>query len=72
MSDARALVADAIDRPIDQVPVTGTIETVPGWDSLGHMRIILALEARLGRPLDANDILGLTSISAIQDVLGGS
>ena len=71
MTDARALVANAIERPIDHVPANGSIETVPGWDSLGHMRIILALEAELGRPIAAGEIVDLASVEAIERLLNG-
>ena len=71
MTDARTLVAEAIERPRDHVPANGTIETVEGWDSLGHMRIMLALEARLGRPMETEEILELASVEAIDRLLNG-
>lgn len=71
MTAARRLVADALERPIDHVPANGTIETVPGWDSLGHVRIILSLEAQLGRPIGASEVVGLTSVEAIDRLLNG-
>ena len=71
MTDARALIAAAIERPIDQVPADGTIEDVPGWDSLGHMRVIMAVEAVLGRPIAADEIVGLASVEAIDRLLNG-
>lgn len=71
MTDARALVAAAIERPLDQVPADGTIADVPGWDSLGHMRVILAVEAALGRPIAGDEIVGLASVEAIDRLLNG-
>jgi acyl carrier protein len=68
---ARALVAAAVERPVDAVPADGTVETVPGWDSLAHVRIITAVEDTLGRQLSSNQIAmirGLPDIAALLTV----
>ena len=40
----RQLAADILKRPIDEVPVTATRESVPGWDSMAHLNLVLAVE----------------------------
>ena len=69
--EARALVALALGKAIDEVPPDGDIDSVSGWDSLGHTRLMLSLEARLGRTLMPEEIVRLRSVRAIVHVLGG-
>jgi acyl carrier protein len=66
---ARNLVAEALGQPISEIPETATIGYVPGWDSLGHMRILLLIERRLGRELDPALAVQLTSIGEISAIL---
>ncbi|HMD33901.1 MAG TPA: acyl carrier protein [Vicinamibacterales bacterium] len=44
-------------------------ETIKGWDSLGHLSLILALEAEFGVQFDSADIANLVTVSAIQQRL---
>ncbi|OYW52913.1 MAG: hypothetical protein B7Y80_19170 [Hyphomicrobium sp. 32-62-53] len=60
--DARALVADCLRLPLDCVPADGTIETIPGWDSLRHFEIIARVEKVTQRRLAPDEIVGLRSV----------
>ena len=64
---ARALVAKALNLP--DVAATDGIGTLPSWDSLGHMHVILALEGEIGAQLGAADIVGLRTVSDVAAVL---
>jgi acyl carrier protein len=64
------LVARALERATSEVPSNGTIETVLGWDSLGHVKILLLLEVELGRLLTSAEIAAIRSISDIDQVIG--
>ena len=66
---ARALLADALGLPPDQVPDDAAIGQCPSWDSLGHMRLILALEEALGRDLPPETLLSVTSLPSVARVL---
>jgi len=41
----------------------------PGWDSVGHMNLMIGLETRIGAELPLEDVPALTSASAIVDYL---
>ena len=43
--------------------------SLPQWDSLSHMRVILGLEVLLGRQLATEEIMSATSVRAIADLL---
>jgi acyl carrier protein len=63
---AVALLADALGIDRSVVDADTAISTTLQWDSLAHMRLILALEERLGRRLDPESIV---AIAGIQDVV---
>lgn len=42
---------------------------VPGWDSQGHVRLILALEERFGVEFGDDQIVELVSVAAILQAL---
>jgi acyl carrier protein len=44
-------------------------EGIPGWDSLGHMRIVMEIEALIGVPLEMEEIIGLDTVGKIRDFI---
>jgi len=66
---AKRLLADAVgmeDSAIPEAPRVGSFER---WDSLAHMRLLLALEERLGHELDSDVIARIESLSDIEALL---
>jgi acyl carrier protein len=59
---ARSLVARALERPLESIPTDGSLETISAWDSLGHVRILLEIEAETGRMLDSEMIATMRSV----------
>ena len=53
------LVAQALEVAPGSVNEQTTLGMTPQWDSLAHMRLILALEERLGRRLEPTAIISL-------------
>jgi acyl carrier protein len=54
-----------------QIPDNATPENVSGWDSLGHIELMLALEMEFGVPLPTEAIIDLVSLEAIEGFLSG-
>ncbi|NBC14313.1 MAG: GNAT family N-acetyltransferase [Gammaproteobacteria bacterium] len=69
LADARRLLADALGIPLAELPGDATLGQPKAWDSLGHMRLMLALEERLGRALHPSVIAALASIEDIATIL---
>jgi len=67
--EARRLVAMALDRPFETVGEIATIGKVQGWDSIGHISIVLALEKQIGRMLRPEEIGQLESVADIAAIL---
>jgi len=61
----QALVAEALETPIDQIKPDLEFGSIPAWDSMGHMSIMMLLEEKFGVEIDADKIASLTSLPAI-------
>jgi acyl carrier protein len=57
----------ALDLPSSYVLTDeSAFEDVPGWDSVGHMRIVLELERIIGAPLELDEIVGLDTVAKVR------
>lgn len=63
------LVAEALNRPAGDIAPEGSIHTISAWDSLGHVRVLLALESAIGHPLSSDTIATVTSVADIAAIL---
>jgi acyl carrier protein len=53
---------------------TSSPETIPSWDSMNHIHLVVALEAEFGVSFDPEKALEMTSVTAIEQTvreLGG-
>lgn len=61
----QALLAEAIQAPIEEITPDLTFGDLPQWDSMGHMEVMLRLEEKFGVEISADTIAALTSIPEI-------
>ena len=47
-------------------------KTIPGWDSVSHLHLILSLEAEFDVQFEAEEIVALTSVKSIRKRLQGA
>lgn len=71
LSSAAALVAEALGVSAGDVPEDTRIGAFESWDSLGHLRIMLAVEGKLGRQLTAAEAISIDSVPDIAEILAG-
>ena len=69
LSDARKLLAEALDVEVDEVAADASMQTLDAWTSLGHMRLMLALEETVGRELDPVVIVEIVTVTDIAAIL---
>lgn len=69
ISDARAILAEATGRSEESIPEGATAGNFPVWDSLAHVRLILALEERVGRSLTSEEVTAIRSIDDVATLL---
>lgn len=66
---ARELLASALQVSVSEVPEDAAIGVTDRWDSLAHMRLIMALEEHLGKTVDTDAMVAIEDISGIEDIL---
>jgi acyl carrier protein len=67
----KGVMAATFRVPAEQIPDDAGPEKVAGWDSLGHIELMLALEMEFGVPLPTEAIVDLVSLEAIEGFLQG-
>ena len=65
LPNVRALIAEALQVTIDEIPPDLAFGGIKQWDSMGHMGIMLLLEECYSVSIDADVIATLTSVPAI-------
>ncbi len=65
----KAVILSELDLDDYEISPTTTAETVPGWDSLSHVRIILAIEAEYGVRFSTLEVLRMKQVGDLQDLI---
>jgi len=60
--DVRRIAADVLRKSLDEVPASGTRDTVAGWDSMAHVNMVLALEQNFDIQFRPEEMLEMLSI----------
>ena len=65
----RQTIATMWNVPPSEIPDDADATSLPGWDSLRHLELILELEMTFGVRIPAEEMPELTSIGAIEEAL---
>ena len=60
---------DALDLEDYDLKLDSEFEAVPGWDSLGHMRIVSEIEEKLNLEFDIDEIVGVDTIQKLIEMI---
>ena len=63
------VVSEVFGVPIEEVNGESSPDTIPNWDSLSHISLILSLEAEFGVSLSPEDVMEMLSVRLIQTIL---
>ena len=69
LAGAKQLLADAMGADAATVPDGARIGGFERWDSLAHLRLILAIEEMIGRQLDPDEAVRIESLGDITGLL---
>ena len=72
MSDsvqAKKLLAEAANYDSAMIPDDVRIGTFERWDSLAHLRLVLAIEQKIGRQLDPDEAVRIESLADVVALL---
>lgn len=64
----QSVFADSLELSADvseSLSLESRFEEVEGWDSLGHMRIIVEMENRLEVEFDIDEVIGVDTIQKL-------
>ena len=65
------IMSIVFDVSVDELDEKSTPNTVEHWDSLNHMKLVLALEEEFGIQFNEQDALDLQSFKLIKHILSG-
>ena len=65
----RQLMATMLDVPLESIDADASMDTIPNWDSLRHMNLVLALEDEFEVSIPDEDAGNITSYKLIKLVL---
>lgn len=72
LNEVRQTVAEVFALDPESVTAESSAETVPAWDSMGHLNLILATEQRFGVTLDPEQVPKLTNVQSLADAIAAS
>lgn len=64
-----AVIAAAFGCPPEQISLSSTPDTIAGWDSFNHLKMIMDVEAAVGIEFDTREIVSIRSIGQLVDVV---
>lgn len=65
----RSIFSDVFQVPLEQVTPQSSPETVPAWDSLQHLNLVLALEQEFRIQFTPEEIEQLLSVEVVAALL---
>lgn len=63
------IVSQIMEVPLESVTLASSAESIPSWDSLKHMNLVLALEQTFGIHFSEEQIVELTSVGTILTIV---
>ena len=67
--NVKEILADVFKIDISQIPENVNIGELPGWDSLGHIRLVLHIEEIINRSISTEEILKMINSKNINVIL---
>lgn len=71
-SDLRQLLAEVFETTPDRIRPTDTNQSIPTWDSLRHLQLVMALEQKYGLQIDTERIAEIKSVADVVKLVGNA
>lgn len=65
----REIFAEALSLKLEQVTDELTYNSIPEWDSIGHMTLISEIDAQFDTMLDTDEVLAMSSFAKAKEIL---
>ena len=66
-----SVLSALLNLPRDQLSLESSRDTIPQWDSLKQIHLVMALEEEFGIEFDDEEVAALSSAKAILDSING-
>ena len=63
------IVSQVFGVSLEEVTDASDTESIPGWDSMSHVHLILSLEADYGLTLSPEEAMEMMSVRQIREIL---
>jgi acyl-CoA synthetase (AMP-forming)/AMP-acid ligase II/acyl carrier protein len=63
------ILADVLEMEVDEITPRTSMDHVPSWDSLAHMRLMLSLESAFSTSFSPEQIIAMVRVDKIVDIL---
>lgn len=67
----KRVMSQVLGVPAESVGSESSQESIPRWDSLGHMNLCLALEEEFQVSFEPDEVVRMTNFQAIVETLAG-
>jgi acyl carrier protein len=69
LAEVRQIAADVFTLPLESVQPDSSPDSIPSWDSVQHLNLVMALEEKFAVQFEPEEFDGMTSIEAIAALL---
>jgi len=69
LSTVEEVVATVFGVDPDDLDETSSPESIEGWDSMGHLNLVAALEKAFKVSIDIGDVMEMVSVKRIREIL---
>lgn len=69
LDQVREIASDLFNVPAAQLTADSSPETLPDWDSVQHLNLVLTLEQRFNVQFEPEDIDKMRSLSAVAEIV---
>lgn len=70
LDQVKEIASDLFNVPAQQLGPDSSPDTVPDWDSVQHLNLVLTLEQKFNVQFAPEDIEQMRTLSAIADLVG--
>jgi acyl carrier protein len=69
LSTAQDLISEVLNGPPPRLTEDLALDDIPGWDSVTMVRLVVAIEERLGRQLGDVELEGIETVGDVEILL---
>jgi len=62
-TELKNVFSEALSLPSEKISDSLEYNTLPEWDSIGHMRLIAAIEEKFDIMIDTDDVINMSSFA---------